>query len=206
MELESFISSNIRNFFRVDSFYFTSLGSFLLKVSRIIRKAFLKKYIKIFNLGVKKFHFLKYEKYKKFFQSGFFRKKNKKLFSMKNFEVVVVKYKKCFNLREPTFHFTKYKKNFSKKIWQNFLESIFLFFGLGIKSAPGSPIICYFLNMSGFWIYHGSKLARVTQGFEDDWICWIIPRYAWLCLNMRNSAWVAFVLHLPIVIPYLKEP
>ena len=76
----------------------------------------MKKYIKIFNLGVKKFHFLKYEKYKKFFQSGFFRKKNKKLFSMKNFEVVVVKYKKCFNLREPTFHFTKYKKKFSKKI------------------------------------------------------------------------------------------
>ena len=54
------------------------------------------------------------------------------------------------------------------------------------------------LNMSGFWIYHGSKYARVTQGFE----------YASICLN---NSWIipvgmAFVLHLPIVIPYLKEP
>ena len=51
------------------------------------------------------------------------------------------------------------------------------------------------LNMSEFWIYHGSEYARFTQGFE----------YAWLCLNVPKSVWMAFVLHLPIVIPYLKE-
>ena len=51
------------------------------------------------------------------------------------------------------------------------------------------------LNMSGFWIYHGSDYARFTQGFE----------YVLLCLNVPKSAWIAFALHLPIVIPYLKE-
>ena len=51
------------------------------------------------------------------------------------------------------------------------------------------------LNMSGFWIYHDSEYARFTQGFE----------YAWLCLNVPKSVWMAFVLHLPIVIPYLKD-
>ena len=34
---------------------------------------------------------------------------------------------------------------------------------------------------------------------------WIIPGYAWLCLNVPKSVWTAFILHLPILIPYLKE-
>ena len=59
------------------------------------------------------------------------------------------------------------------------------------------------LNMLKFWIHHGSKYARVTQGFE---YAWIIPGYAWLGLNMSKSVWMVFLLHLPIVIPYLKEP
>ena len=59
------------------------------------------------------------------------------------------------------------------------------------------------LDMSGFWIYHSSKYARVTQSFE---YAWIIPGYAWLCLNVPKSVWMSFVLHLLIVIPYLKEP
>ena len=48
-------------------------------------------------------------------------------------------------------------------------------------------------NMSGFSIYYGSKYSRFTLGSE----------YAWTCLIM--SEWL-FVLHLPIVIPFLKEP
>ena len=59
------------------------------------------------------------------------------------------------------------------------------------------------LNKLGFWLFHGCKYARVTQGFE---YAWIIPGYAWLCLNVLNPVWMVFVLHLPIVIPYLKEP
>ena len=51
------------------------------------------------------------------------------------------------------------------------------------------------LNMLGFWIFHSFKYARFTQGFE----------YAWLCLNVSKSVWMAFVSHLPIAIPYLKE-
>ena len=35
------------------------------------------------------------------------------------------------------------------------------------------------LNISGLWIYHGSRYASVTQGFEYTWI---ILGYAWLCL------------------------
>ena len=51
------------------------------------------------------------------------------------------------------------------------------------------------LNMSGFWIYHGSEYVRFTQGFE----------WARLCLNVPKSVLMAFVLHLSTVIPYLKE-
>ena len=34
---------------------------------------------------------------------------------------------------------------------------------------------------------------------------WIIPGYAWLSLNVLKSVWMAFVLHLLVVISYLKE-
>ena len=53
------------------------------------------------------------------------------------------------------------------------------------------------LNISRLWIYHGSKYARVTQGSE----------YAWTCPNNSRiiPVWMDFVLHLPIVIPYLRE-
>ena len=82
--------------------------------------------------------------------------------------------------------------------------------------------------MQGFWIYQASEYARVLimllvlntsrqsygynialnipglhRGFE---YAWMIPAYAWLCLNVPKSAWMAFVLHLPIVISYLKKP
>ena len=35
---------------------------------------------------------------------------------------------------------------------------------------------------------------------------WIIHVYGWLFLNVSKFVCMAFVLHLPIVIPYLKEP
>ena len=34
----------------------------------------------------------------------------------------------------------------------------------------------------------------------------IIPGYVSFCLNVPNSVWKAFVLHLLLVVPYLKEP
>ena len=64
----------------------------------------------------------------------------------------------------------------------------------GVLNIPGFWLFLV-LNMSGFWIYHGSEYVRFTQGFE----------YTWLCLSVPKSVWMAFVLHLPIVIPYLKD-
>ena len=59
------------------------------------------------------------------------------------------------------------------------------------------------LNVSGLWIYHVSKYARVKQGFE---YARIILGFAWSCLNVPKYVWMAFVLHFLIVIPYLKKP
>ena len=62
------------------------------------------------------------------------------------------------------------------------------------------------LNLLVFWIYHSFKYVRVRHGSEYAWIClnnfWI----CWLCLNVPKFVWMAFALHSPIVIPYLKEP
>ena len=44
-------------------------------------------------------------------------------------------------------------------------------------------------NMSRFCICYGSIYSRATQGSEH---AWIIPEYAWLCLNVTKSAWMAF--------------
>ena len=74
---------------------------------------------------------------------------------------------------------------------------------LGLWICQGYNMLLV-LNMSGFWIYHSSKYARVTQGFEYPKYAWTILGYAWLCLNVPISVWMAFVLYLPIVIPYLK--
>ena len=59
------------------------------------------------------------------------------------------------------------------------------------------------LIMSGFCIYLGSKYVRILNMPQ---YVWIIPEYAWLCLSVPKSVWMAFVLYLPIVFPYLKEP
>ena len=37
------------------------------------------------------------------------------------------------------------------------------------------------LNLPKFLIYQSSEYASVTQGSE---YVWIIPKYAWLCLDM----------------------
>ena len=64
-----------------------------------------------------------------------------------------------------------------------------------------------------FWICQGSEYVRVTQDSEYTWICLIMSR--WICLdmseyagiwvNMPKSAWIAFVLYFPIVIPCLLK-
>ena len=57
-------------------------------------------------------------------------------------------------------------------------------------------------NLWKWLLCWGSEYARVTQGSE---YAWTITGYAWLCLNMPISVWMAFVLHLPIVNPSLKK-
>ena len=89
------------------------------------------------------------------------------------------------------------------------------------------------LNKPGFWIYQGSEYAPgyqfgrvlntrpvlnlpgfwIRQGYGGFWIClimsvWIcldMSEYAGICVNMPKSAWIAFVLYIPIVIPCLFE-
>ena len=79
----------------------------------------------------------------------------------------------------------------------------------GVLNMPGLFVYRAILNMLlilsmwGFWIYHSFKYVRVTQVCE---YVWIISGYVWLCLNVPKSVWMAFVLHLLIiVIPYIKE-
>ena len=82
----------------------------------------------------------------------------------------------------------------------------------GPEYASGSEY-ARVLNKPGFWISHGSEYVRVTQGSEyawiclimSDWICLDLSKYAVICTNMPKSAWVAFVLYFPIVIPCLLE-
>ena len=54
-----------------------------------------------------------------------------------------------------------------------------------------------------FWLCHGSEYARVTTQGSD--YAWIISECAWICVNMPRSAWMAFALHFPFVIPCLNE-
>ena len=37
------------------------------------------------------------------------------------------------------------------------------------------------------------------------WICLNMPKYVGICVNMSKYAWVAFVIHVPILIPCLLE-
>ena len=72
------------------------------------------------------------------------------------------------------------------------------------------------VNMPGFWIYfwfwiwHGSEhitvlnMPRLQRVRNMPEYVWIIPGYAWLYLNVPKSAWMAFALHLFIVIPYIS--
>ena len=78
------------------------------------------------------------------------------------------------------------------------------------------------LNIPGLWICQGSEYASDSEYVRvlDTVLnmpglhgvlnmpeyAWIIPGYAWLCLNVPKSVWMVFASHLPIVIPYLKEP
>ena len=79
-----------------------------------------------------------------------------------------------------------------KQLWALNMPEFSIHRGPEYTRVPNMFLV---LNMSGFWTYHCSEYARITQGFE----------YAWSCLNVPKSVWMAFVLHLPIVIPYLKE-
>ena len=54
----------------------------------------------------------------------------------------------------------------------------------GYTRGFNMPVV---LNMPGFWISQGFEYARVTQGSE---YAWIIPEYAWLCMDMSEYAWI----------------
>ena len=47
-------------------------------------------------------------------------------------------------------------------------------------------------NIPGFWLWQCSEYVRVTQGSE---YAWIIPEYAWLCLNISECAWICLNMH-----------
>ena len=94
--------------------------------------------------------------------------KNLKMVSLRYFNPLISKYIK--NL------FRAFIKNLFKCSKINKLRNVVLPFG---GFWPGTPIYTYYfqaceyarvliillvLNMSGFWIYHGSKYARVTHG------------------------------------------
>ena len=82
--LESFISQNIRHFFRVFFFIF--------RAHRFLEVAFC--------WNIRKFRFLKY---KDFFLRDFYFRKYKKSF-------LLIKYKKFLNIRATKFHFPIYKE------------------------------------------------------------------------------------------------
>ena len=106
-----------------------------------------------------------------------------------------------------------FSKHFIADVWQG-SEYALDFEYSSVLNIPGFWIhqgckYARLLNMLliliilGFCIYHSSKYVRVLNMTE---CVWIIPGYAWLWLNVPKSVWMVFVLHLPVVIPYLKEP
>ena len=54
-------------------------------------------------------------------------------------------------------------------------------------------------NINSFMKY--AKLQRVLIMTE---YVWMILGYAWLCLNVPKYVWMAFAIHLPIVIPIYR--
>ena len=47
----------------------------------------------------------------------------------------------------------------------------------------------------------GSKYASICP--NCSWICLFMPEYVRICQNISKSSWMAFVLHISIVIPWL---
>ena len=79
--------------------------------------------------------FFYWENIRNFFRLSFLGKNVRNLFRELNLRAEAGKYKKLFNLRDRKLHLMKCKKKF---FW-----GIFLFFELGLKSAPGSYIMYY---------------------------------------------------------------
>ena len=53
------------------------------------------------------------------------------------------------------------------------------------------------LNIPDFWIYHGSEDASGSEytrvrvfNMQCSGYAWIIPEYAWLCLNISEYGWI----------------
>ena len=60
------------------------------------------------------------------------------------------------------------------------------------------------LNLPGFWICQGHTGFWIYL-IMSGWICLGMSEYAAIGVNMPKSAWIAFVLYFPIVIPCLLE-
>ena len=114
MGLESSISWNIRNFFRVIFFFF-------FWAWKVLSWIFLNLMLEI------KFHFLKHKK----------TQKNKKRENLRTFLILGSKSFISWNIRIFFFFWKNVKR---------FFRADFLFFELGLKSASGDLIFCYYWN------------------------------------------------------------
>ena len=71
------------------------------------------------------------------------------------------------------------------------------------------------LNVKGFWTCESCNMLGLHRDLNMPEYVWIVPEYAWLCLNMPKyagicanmpkSAWIASDLNFPIVISCLLE-
>ena len=132
MRLESFISRKKKKFFNLGA------GNLhLRKYKKFFRGGYFL-FLQAWKVSFWKVLFSEVflsRKYKKLFQAQFLGKNERNLFRELNLRAEAGKYEKLFNLRDRKLHLMKYKKNF---FW-----AIFLFFELGLKSAPGSYIMYY---------------------------------------------------------------
>ena len=109
--------------------------------------------------------------------------------------------------------FNKKKLQFFQYAHSRCLASSWIYLGFSISQRSEYTRI---VNVPGFWIClwfgicQGSRFATVLiipelhRALNMPQYPWMVPGYDWLCLNVPNSFWMAFVFRLPIVIPCLK--
>ena len=83
--------------------------------------------------------------------------------------------------------------------------------GSKYTKALNMPLV---LNLPRLWINQGSEYVRLHRVLNmpeyvcvimPGWICMGMSEYANICVHMPKSAWMAFALYFPIVMPCLLE-